>query len=164
LADKISGDPAQVKLSKQQGRALGVAWRRRMKKRIHPCMVGGLHIIVAMHLTMQKKGLHIVRFPCWLLVWSLVWWRGRFLVTDENEWEIKSVLAFAFEGEVDPFMHPVLSRGHQVKETRCKRHVTAAAKCQPKKKKHFILSISLHKSTPFFLISLHNSTPFYLCR
>jgi hypothetical protein len=25
LADKISGDPAQVKLSKQQGRALGVA-------------------------------------------------------------------------------------------------------------------------------------------
>jgi hypothetical protein len=72
-------------------------------------------------------------------------------VTDENEWEIKSVLAFAFEGEVDPFMHPVLSRGHQVKETRCKRHVTAAAKCQPKKKKTLHSFNFPAQVDPFFL-------------
>jgi hypothetical protein len=60
-------------------------------------------------------------------------------------------------------LHPVLSKDHQVKETRCTQHVAAAAKSK-KKKKQFILSISLRNSTSFFSEALLRVTRFCIIK
>lgn len=83
----------------------------------------------------KKKAFQFVRFPCWTF-WSVGvscvgWWRVRTFPGDTWEWVgiwLKA-LACAF---VHPCMHRVLSKGHQVKETRCTRHVASIC-CQPQR-------------------------------